>query len=67
MTNIFFINIFIILEHRYQIVKDVFLRYHLTIESNMLMCGNVEITLHLLYFRPIKVKRFFLQNSSLQL
>jgi hypothetical protein len=34
MTNIF-IDIPILQEHRYQLVKDVFLGYHLTIESNI--------------------------------
>jgi hypothetical protein len=45
MTNIF-IDIPILLEHRSQIAKDVFLRYHLTIESNisLLLCGSTETT-----------------------
>jgi hypothetical protein len=33
MTNIF-INILILLKHQLQVVKYVFLIYHLTIESN---------------------------------
>jgi hypothetical protein len=57
MTNIF-INILILLEHRSQVVKCVFLGYHLTIESNilLLLCGSTEIILHVLRFRPTKPK-----------
>jgi hypothetical protein len=52
MANIF-INIPILLKNRSQVVKDVFLRYHLTIESNipLLLCASTEIT------RPTKPKR----------
>jgi hypothetical protein len=68
MTNIF-IDIPILLEHRSQVSKGVFLGYHLTIESKipLLLCGSTEITLHVLRFRPIKIKIFCLQGSSLQL
>jgi hypothetical protein len=68
MTNIF-INISILLEHRSQVAKGVFLEYHLTIESNIpiLLCGSTEITLHILRFRPTKSKNFCLQSLSLQL
>jgi hypothetical protein len=68
MTNIF-IDIPILLEHRSHVVKDVFLGYHLTIESNisLLLCGSTEITLYVLCFRPTKAKTFCLQNSSPQL
>jgi hypothetical protein len=68
MTNIF-IYIPILLEHRSQVAKDVFLWYHLIIESNipLLLCGSTEITLHVLRFRPTKLKTFCLQGSSPQL
>jgi hypothetical protein len=61
MSNIF-IDIPILLEHRSQIAKGVFLWYHLTIESNisLLLCGSAEITLHVLCFRPTKRKTFCL-------
>jgi hypothetical protein len=51
MTNIF-IDISILLEHRSQVAKGVFLGYYLTIESNipLLLCGSTEITLHVLRF-----------------
>jgi hypothetical protein len=67
MTNIF-IDIPILLVYQSQVVKDVFLRYHLTIKSNipLLLCGSIKITLHVLYFRPTKPKIFYLQNSSPQ-
>jgi hypothetical protein len=57
-----------LLEHRSQIVKGVFLEYHLTIESNipLLLRGSAEITLHVLYFRPTKPKTFCLQSPSPQ-
>jgi hypothetical protein len=48
MTNIFIdIPILLVLEHRSHVVKDVFLGYHLTIESNisLLLCGSTEIKL----------------------
>jgi hypothetical protein len=62
-----FIDIPIILEHRSAIAKCVFLGYHLTIESNIpLLLVNVETTLHLLCFRPTKLKIFCLQSSSPQ-
>jgi hypothetical protein len=59
MTNIF-IDTPILLEHWFQVAKGVFLGYHLPIESNipLLLCGSTEITLHVLYFRPIKIKTF---------
>jgi hypothetical protein len=43
--------------------------YHLTIESNipLLLCDSIEITLHVLRFRPTKLKTFCLQSSSPQL
>jgi hypothetical protein len=68
MTNIF-IDIPILLEHRSQVAKGVFLGYHLTIESNipLLLCGSTEITLHVLRFRPTKPKTFCLHGSSPQL
>jgi hypothetical protein len=68
MTNIF-VDILILLEHRFQVAKDVFLGYHLTIESNipLLLCGSNEIALHVLRFRPTKFKIFCLQSSSPQL
>jgi hypothetical protein len=68
MTKIF-IDIPILLEHQSQVVKGVFLRYHLTIESNipLLLRGSTEITLHVLCFRPTKPKTFCLQSSSTQL
>jgi hypothetical protein len=52
MTNIF-IDIPILLEHQSQVVKGVFLGYHLTIESNipLLLYDSIEITLHVLHFR----------------
>jgi hypothetical protein len=67
MTNIF-IDIPILLEHRSQVAKGVFLRYHLTIESNipLLLHGSTEITLHVLYFISTKPKTFGLQRSSSQ-
>jgi hypothetical protein len=68
MTNIF-IDISILLEHRSQVVKCVFLGYHLTIESSisLLLSGSTEITLHVLHFKPTKPKTFCLQSSSSQL
>jgi hypothetical protein len=59
MTKIF-IDIHILLKHRSQLAKDVFLRYHLTIESNipLLLCGSIEITFHVFCFRPTKPKTF---------
>jgi hypothetical protein len=68
MTNIF-INIPILLEHRFQVTKDVFLVYHRTIESNipLLLYGNTEIELHVLCFRHTKTNTFSLQSSSQQL
>jgi hypothetical protein len=68
MTNIF-IDILILLEHRSQVAKGVFLRYHLTIESNIpiFLSDSTEITLHVLHFRPTKSKTFCLQSSSPQL
>jgi hypothetical protein len=68
MTNIF-IDIPILLEHRSQIVKDVFLGYHLIIESNipLLLCGSTKITLLIFRFIHSKAKIFCLQNSSSQL
>jgi hypothetical protein len=70
MTNIS-IDILIILEHQFQVVKCVFVEYHLIIESNilLLLCGSTEITLHVLCFRPPKPKTFFtskvyLHNSN---
>jgi hypothetical protein len=47
MTNIF-IDIPILLEHQFQVAKDVFLGYHLTIESNipLLLCGSTDIMLN---------------------
>jgi hypothetical protein len=68
MTNIF-IDIPILLEHRSQVAKGVFLWYHLTIESSipLLLCDSTEITLHVLRFRPTKPKIFCLQSLSPQL
>jgi hypothetical protein len=68
MSNIF-IDIPILLKHRSQVEKGVFLEYHLTIESNipLLLCGSIEITFHVLCFRPTKPKIFYLQSSSSQL
>jgi hypothetical protein len=68
MTNIF-INILILLKHRFQVAKDVFLEYHLTIESNILqlLYGSTKITLHVFRFRPTKAKTFYLQGLSPQL
>jgi hypothetical protein len=65
----FFIDIPILLKYRSQVVKGVFLGYHLTIESNisLLLCGSTEIILHILRFRPAKPKTFCLQSSSTQL
>jgi hypothetical protein len=68
MTNIF-IDIPILLEHRSQVAKRVFFGYHLTIKSNIpLLCGSIEITLYVLYFRPTKPKTFYskvrLHNSK---
>jgi hypothetical protein len=67
MTNIF-IDVPILLEHRSQIVKGVFLGYHLTIESSipLLLRGRAEIILHILYFIPSKPKTFYLQSQSPQ-
>jgi hypothetical protein len=67
MTNIF-IDILILLEHRSQVVKDIFLRYHLTIESNisLLLCGTTEITLHVV-LNLLSLNFFCLQSSSSQL
>jgi hypothetical protein len=49
MTNIFIdISIIFVLEHRSQVAKGVFLEYHLTIESNILLIlhvGSTEIKL----------------------
>jgi hypothetical protein len=60
MTNIF-MDIPILLEYRSQVEKDVFLMYHLTIESNipLLLCGSIEITLHVLRFRPTVIPYFY--------
>jgi hypothetical protein len=59
MTNIF-IDTPILLEHQSKITKCVFLRYHLTIKSNIpLLRGSAEITLYVLWFRP-KPKTFCL-------
>jgi hypothetical protein len=68
MTNIF-IDILILLEHQSQVAKDIFLVYHLTIESNisLLLCGSTEITLYVLRFRPTRAKTFCLQGLSSQL
>jgi hypothetical protein len=68
MSNIL-IDIPILLEHRSQVAKCVFLVYHLTIESNIpfLLCGSTKITLHVLRFRPTKPKTVCLQSSSPQL
>jgi hypothetical protein len=68
MTNIF-IYIPILLEHRPEVAKSVFLGYHLTIESNIsLLRGSTKITLHLLCFIPTKPKTFaskvHLHNSN---
>jgi hypothetical protein len=67
MTNIF-INIPILLDHRSQVVKGIFLRYYLTIKSNipLIQHRSTEITLHVLSFRPTKPKTFYLQSSSAQ-
>jgi hypothetical protein len=67
MTNTF-IDIPILLEHRSQVAKGIFIGYHLTIESNilLLMRSSTEITLHVLCFRPTKPKIFCLQSSSPQ-
>jgi hypothetical protein len=61
MTNIF-INILILLKHQLQVVKYVFLIYHLTIESNTphLLYGSTEITFYILHFRHTKLKIFYL-------
>jgi hypothetical protein len=63
-----FIDISILLKHRSQIAKCVFLGYHLTIESNipLLLRDSVEITLHILCFRLTKTKIFCLQSPSAQ-
>jgi hypothetical protein len=68
MTNII-IDILILLEHRSQVAKGVFLGYNLTIESNitLLLCGSTETTLHVVYFRSTKPKTFCLQSLSPQL
>jgi hypothetical protein len=68
MTNIF-IDIPILLDDKSQVAKNIFLGYHLSIESNitLLLCGSTEITLHILRFRHIKPKTSCLQNSSPQL
>jgi hypothetical protein len=68
MTNIF-IDIPILLEQRSQVAKGVFLRYHLTVKSNipLLLRGSTEIILHVLYFRPTEAKTFCLQRLSPQL
>jgi hypothetical protein len=49
MINIF-IDIPILLENWFQVAKDVFLRYYLTIESNIpiLLRGSAKVTLHVL-------------------
>jgi hypothetical protein len=66
MTDVF-IYIPILLKHRSPIAKCVFLGYHLIIKSNIpLLLGNVETTLHLLCFRPTKLKIFCLQSSTPQ-
>jgi hypothetical protein len=68
MVNIF-IDIPILLEHRSQVVKGVFLKYHLIIESNitLLLYGSTEITPHVFRFIPTKPETFYLQSSSAQL
>jgi hypothetical protein len=48
MTNIF-IDILILLEHRSQVVKDVFLKYHLIIKSNIPSSCVVELKSHFVY------------------
>jgi hypothetical protein len=50
MANIF-INIPILLEHRSQVVKYVFLGYHLTIESNIPLPSSCVVVLksHFMY------------------
>jgi hypothetical protein len=49
MTNIF-IDIPILLEHRSQVVKGVFLGYLLTIESNIPSSCVVALKSHFMYF-----------------
>jgi hypothetical protein len=49
MTNIF-IDILILLEHRSQVVKGVFLGYHLTIESNTPSFCVVVLKSHFIYY-----------------
>jgi hypothetical protein len=61
MTNIF-IDTPILLEHQSQVTKSVFLKYHLTIESNipLILCGSTKIVLHVLHFRHTKPKTYCL-------
>jgi hypothetical protein len=48
MTSIF-IDILILLEHRSQVAKCVFLKYHLTIESNIPLYYMVALKLYFMY------------------
>jgi hypothetical protein len=64
MTTIF-IDIPILLEHLSQVAKGVFLRYHLSIESNitLLRHGGAKTTHHVLCFKPTKAKTFLPTKS----
>uniref|UniRef100_A0A0A9HSW1 Uncharacterized protein n=1 Tax=Arundo donax TaxID=35708 RepID=A0A0A9HSW1_ARUDO len=64
-----FIDVTILLQHRSQISKGIFLRYHLSIKANLILLvpSSTKIAHHVLSFSSTKSKTLRLQDLSPQL